>query len=320
MKALSRPIARPIFGSLAWLEDRLLPDYQLRYSPVFVVGTPRSGTTLLCQLVDHALATSYFTNLASRLRVQGIRRPPVAFSAWLAKSLKLTDRCQETFNSSYGRTRGWGNPNDSVMIWQHWFPNRYMDAGELPPDAQHAVYQAVARTERVFGHPFVDKCTHNSTRIRALVEIFPSALFIQCIRNPLATAQSIYVGWANSPHLWEAARPKEFEGLRHKSLIERVCGQVYFLERDIEEGLAAVPPERVLSVHYRDVCLSPEHEVSRIADFMNRHGASTKQIRPAPAGFPFSHARRIDVATHQALIDRLECLYGHEMVRLDEPS
>jgi len=323
IKRLLKPPARLVFGSLGWIQERLLPDYQLRYSPVFIIGIPRSGTTLLCQVANHALATCYFTNLASRLRVQGIRRPPVVFSAWLAKSFKLTDRRQETFQSDYGMTRGWGNPTDNVMIWQHWFPNHPMCAGELPPDDQRAVYQAVAGTERVFGRPFVDKCTHSSLRIPALAEVFPTALLILCIRNPLAIAQSLYVGWTRSgrpPDKWGAARPEEFEDLKHKSVVERVCGLVYYLQQNIAQGLAAVSPERILSVDYRNVCLDPQRQVSEIADFMNRHGAPTKQIRPVPTRFPFSHTRRVDVTTYQALIDQLEHLYGHEMERLDEPS
>jgi hypothetical protein len=323
IKELLRPLAACVFGPMGWLEDKLLPDYQLCYSPVFIVGPPRSGTTLLSQLVNHALATSYFTNLTSRLRVQGIRRPPAVLSAWLAKSLRLTDRRQETFESHYGHTRGWGSPNDTTMVWKHWFPNRFVGVGELTHEARRAVYQVVAGTERVFGRPFVDKSVENSVRIGALVEIFPTALFLRCIRNPLAVAQSIYIGKAASAKRpqdwWFSTRPKEFDNLRHKRLIEQVTGQVYFLERNIAEGLAVVLPKHILSVDYRSVCLNPQREVSRIEDFMNHHGATTEQIRPVPLCFPFSHARRIDVATYQALIDHLERLYGHEMTRLDEP-
>ena len=321
-KSLSRLAARLVFGPLGRLEDMLLPDYQLAHSPVFIIGPPRSGTTMLCQLLNYALATCYFGNLASRLRVQGIRNPPVVLSAWLTKLFRLMDKRVETFKSDYGRTRWLGNPSDSVMIWQHWFPNRYIDTGEFPADARRAVYQAVAGTERVFGRPFVDKTVENCTRLRALVEIFPTALFIRCSRNPLAVAQSSYIARlkTESPqdHWWPNTRPREYETLRHKSIVEQICGQVYFLEQNIAQGLAVVSPERILTINYKSVCMNPQHEINRIADFMNSYGACTEQIRSIPAQFPYSGIRRIPVAKYQALIEHLESLYGRQMTRLEE--
>jgi hypothetical protein len=40
IKYLIGPLVRPIFGPLGWLEDKLLPDYQLHYSPIVIVGLP----------------------------------------------------------------------------------------------------------------------------------------------------------------------------------------------------------------------------------------------------------------------------------------
>ncbi len=323
IKNMTGPLARPIFGPLGWLEERLLPDYQLQYSPIFIVGPPRSGTTLLSQLVTYTLATCYFTNLASRLRVQGIRRPPVVLSAWLAKQLKLIERREETFKSSYGRTQGWASPNDSAMIWGHWFSNRFTGPDELTPEAQRAVYQIVAGTEKVFDAPFVDKAAENSVRVGALVQIFPNALFLRCIRNPLAVAQSIYIARTQSGYpvdRWFSTRPKELQELRSKDLVEQVSGQVYFTEQNITEGLSLVSPDRILPIEYKKVCYEPQNQVKRIADFMNHHSAPTQQLRAPPTQFPYSYTRRLDVATYQLLIDQLERFYGYEMTRLGEPS
>jgi hypothetical protein len=289
---------------------------------VFIVGLPRSGTTLLLQLITHALDTCFFTNLASRLRVQGIRRPPVIISGWLANTLKLTARHQEGFASYYGHTRGLGRPNDTAMIWKHWFPDGYVKPGELSPQVRHAIYQSIAGTETVFGRPFVDKAAHNSSRIEALADIFPGALFLYCTRSPLAVAQSIFFGRTqkgDSPERWFSTKPKEYPDLARMGLIEQICGQVYYLERNIAESLRLLTPDRILVTDYKDVCHRPQSQINAIAEFMNRHGAPAKQIRPVPASFPYSHTRQVDIAIYESLKGSLERLYGHRIQELDEP-
>jgi hypothetical protein len=327
VKQLLRPPARLVLGCLGRMECLLLPDYQLRYSPTFIIGPPRSGTTLVLQLVTFAFPTCYFTNLASRFRVQHIYRPPVVFSAWLARQLRLTNQREENFRSDYGHTRGWGSPGDSAMIWQHWFSDGYYTGqGVLSPDQRQSLYNAVAWTEKIFDLPFVDKSTDNSVRIRALAEVFPTALFIQCVRSPLSTAQSLYIGRLTEiddgrPQSHTTfTKPKEFESIRFNGLVKQSCELLYYLEQNIAEDKTTLPQDRFLTVDYKAVCTNPQQEVSRIADFMNNHGLPTKHIREVPPNFPYSHVRRVNLDTYQTMIDHLERLYGHTIERLDEPS
>jgi hypothetical protein len=309
------------------MEYVLLPDCTLRYSPVFIVGVPRSGTTLVHQLATFALSTCYFTNLANRLRVQDTPRPPVVLSAWLARQVGLADHRSDPFTSDYGHTQGWGNPCDSAMIWQHWFSNgRYTGAGELSASQRNSLYHAVAWMEKIFDLPFVDKSTDNSVRIRALAEIFPTALFIQCVRSPLATAQSLYIGRLTEIDDGRPAsdttftKPKEFESIRLNGLIKQTCELLYYLEQNIAEDKATLPQDCFLTVDYKAVCLNPQQEISRIADFMNNHGLPTKNTREVPSEFPYSFVRRVGLETYETMIDHLEYLYGHKIKRLDEPS
>lgn len=325
-KTLKLP-ALLLLGPLGWLENTFLPDYQMRYPPVFIIGAPRSGTTLLQQVITYALSTSYLTNLAMRLRVKGISRPPVVLAAWLAKRLGLIERRVNPFNSNYGHTHGWGNPGDSVMFWQHWFSDGYYTgAGELSSERQRSLYQAVAGVEKIFGHPFVDKTTDNSVRIRALVEVFPDALFIQTIRSPLAVAQSIYIGRIDEiekgfPSSYTTfTKPKEFDAIRHKNLAEQACSLCFYIEQNIAEDKAVIPDDRFMTINYKSLCLNPQRELDRIFDFLNSHRSSVTQIRPLPETFPYSHVRQLDLPTYETLINHLEQLYNYEIERLDEKS
>lgn len=324
LKNLLRPFAWVVFNTLSWIEGKVSPEYKLYYSPTFIISPPRSGSTLLYQLVAHALSVSYFTNLTGRLRVQGSSEIPI-FTARLAKILGLVEGHRETFENHYGYGKGWGGPHTGES-WDQWFPNGYVRPGELCVRHQRAVYQAVAATERIFDRPFVNKGQKHSVRIQALVGIFPNALFIQCTRDPLAMAQSIFIARTRDfPYLprkpedprkaWFSVKPREYGRIKDKGLVEQVCEQVYFTEQDIAADRAIVGENRFHSVHYRDLCQNPQQEIQKIAEFMNNHGASTQIIRSTPVSFNFSSGRKIDKAIYLAMADYLEALYGRPMKR-----
>jgi hypothetical protein len=323
-KSILRPPARLIFSTLSWIEGKVSPEYKLHYSPTFFIGAPRSGSTLLYQLVAYTLSMSYFTNLTGRLCVQGSPAIPV-FTARLAKTLGLVERHSETFESYYGYGKGWGGPHTG-KIWDQWFPDGYIGSGELCARYQQAVYQAVAATERIFDRPFVSKGQKHSVRIQALVDIFPNALFIQLMRDPLAMAQSIFIARTRDfPYLprkpedprraWFSVKPKEYDRIKDKGLMEQACEQVYFTEQDIAADRAVVGEDRFHFVHYRDLCQDPRREVGKIAEFLTNHGAPTQVIRSIPVSFKFSSGRKIDEATYLAMADYLEALYGRPVER-----
>ena len=322
LKQTLRPVALLTFGVLGGIENKLRPEVELRYSPVFIVAPPRSGTTLLYQLMTGCMSTCYFTNLAQRLRVQGSEIIP-ALSARLVKWLRLDHRQDESFESYYGATEGLGGANEANGIWERWFPEdeHAIPPGYLSASDRQGVYRAVAVTEQVFGRPFVNKCIRHSVRIQALAEIFPTALFIQCTRNRLDTAQSIFIararerpfeleGICSPSQQWWSVRPKEHELMKHKGIVEQVCEQVFWVEQSIIAARCALGAYRFLGVDYKDLCHTPRRELDRVVRFMNDHGAPTEITHPVPDSFPYSTGRKIEPSVHQALAAYLGQLYG----------
>jgi hypothetical protein len=169
------------------------------------------------------------------------------------------------------------------------------------------MYRAVAGVERTFDTPFVNKNVKHSVRIRALVEVFPSALFIECRRDPLAIAQSIYRARAEtSTHReWWSVMPREIDQLRERNPIDQVCGQIYYVQRNIATDRLIIGPDRFLTVHYEMFCRHPNREIERIATFMNDHGAPTRVRRVLPEAFSVSGDRKVDEKTYEALRLRL---------------
>lgn len=306
-----------IFRILSWLESGFPGEYELRYSPTFIIGPPRSGTTLVRQLVAWAIPTSYFTNF-TRASWDTLGYPLPIMTARVVKLLGLTNHAA-SFESEYGFTTGIGRPVEGGDIWNYFFQtyNAPVEPEQLAPERQRLIYQAVAGTERIFDLPFVNKTVDLSVRIRALAKIFPSALFIQVVREPLDVAQSLYKArlYDYPDREFFSTRPRECEDLGNKSIVEQVCMQVYYIEKNIAFERSVVGPDRFLTVSYQAICEKPGRELERIAEFMNKYGAPARIVRSVPASFRYSHGCKIDQADYLAMAAYLEKLYrqDHEM-------
>ncbi len=322
LKNIARAPIKIILQGLSQLEKTLWPDEQLRYSPVFIVSPPRAGSTLLYQLMTRCMTTAYFSNFALRLRVQGSVVIPV-IAARIAALLKINRWQGKTFSSYYGASTDWGDPHEAHWIWDSVFPEdqHAIPPGYLSKDAQKEIYRMVAGTERAFNRPFVNKHIRNSVRIEALAEIFPTALFVHCRRNPLDVAQSIYLARTrdfpfaydavqNPLNWWFAVKPKEYPEIKRKGMIEQVCEQVYYVEQSIDQARAALGDARFFDINYKNLCALPQQEMIKLRDFMNAHNAPERITCQLPPSFPYVSGRKkdIDATTYATLKDYLQQL------------
>jgi len=300
-----------MFYGLNVLEKVQRGEYKLQYSPTFIVSPPRAGTTLTRQVVSWAIPTSYFSNLTA-ISSFHLGKPLPITTAKMAKRME-GDQNLGSFESNFGRTEGRGAPAEGETIWAYWFRNRYgpVEPEEVSPRQAQGMYRAVAATEHIFGLPFFNKTTVLSLRIQAVRKVFPNALFIQVMRDPLDTAQSIYKARTTRYPQWLGARPRECENIDGKSVLEQVCEQVYYVEKNIARERTAVGEQAFLTVHYKDVCQNPQREAERIAAFMDANGAPAKLTRPLPESFELSHGRKVEEAEYNEMRRLLDRLYHH---------
>ena len=308
---LCRKLARKAITLLARAEDLAAPERQLRYPPVFIVGPPRSGTTLVYQAMCHGLAIAYPTNLLTRLRLE---RSPLLYRLLAAVARATAASGPSAFQSDHGLTPGFGGPHEAWQIWNEHFPNEphYTPKGLLDEAQRRALYAAVAGIERAFHAPFVNKNVKHSVRIQALVEIFPRALFVEVVRDPLMTAQSIYLAQTTRPYSgpWYSVMPKGVDDLLDLDPIARSAAHVFWIQRDIAEDRERVGEERFLRVSYERFCAAPNEELATVARFMCEGGARTSLKRALPASFRCSHSQGVPDPVFEALRGNLATLYG----------
>lgn len=278
------------------IERTLSMGRKLRYPPVFIIGVPRSGTTILRQLIASTIQTSYISNFGDKL----FRNLGVPYPAISAIVLRLVDAkpIQITYTPTYGTTPGRGNPSESEHSWAYWFKRLIEEVApsDVLPQMKRAMYRGIAATQRLSGRPFVNKTTVLSLRIRALVDVFPGALFIHVQRDPIDVAQSLLVARDAYKNDWLGAKPRECEELPSDDVVGLICAQVRFTHQRIVTDQEKTGSDRFLTIEYEQLCANPPQELERVKRFFSKFGVPVTVVGEGPKSLPFTNGRRNEVS------------------------
>jgi hypothetical protein len=244
-------------------------------APVFILGAPRSGTSLLYKVLCLHPGAAYISNW--------MRRAP------RVPALALVNRVAPWFPQRR-RTVWFGNNSANAYVYdgQRSLPARLFPMpveGEpvfrscgigqgrqhgLPDPAQVAcVRKTFAALRRYAGGSFVvSKRIASNQRIPLLVEAFPAARFVNLIRDGRAVAYSLSrVGWWEDDVVWWlGCTPRQWREAGHDPW--ELCARHWVCElASINEGLRAVAPEQQLEVRYEELVEQPVPTLRRIAAF-----------------------------------------------------
>jgi hypothetical protein len=290
--------------ALAQMERPLLAvPGAIEHAPIFIVGAPRSGSTLLYQLVAQRFKVCYFSNAMMMF--------PDAPAA-LSRFLSALDGCSPhtDFRSYFGNTYGWRGPNQGYKAWDRWFPTDrdHVAWADIPAVRREEMRRTIASLQHRFDAPFVNKWQRNAARIAALAQIFPESIFVQVLRDKARTAQSLLYGrqtFLRDEATWLSVKPRNYRQIRTKTPIEQVCEQVFFLEREISADLESYAPHRYVVVRYEALCHDTHGELDRIRSSYDtvRPQAPLRVRGHVPASFPLSEQERVST-DEDALIRR----------------
>ena len=235
------------------------------FPPLFIVGAPRVGSTLLYQALVRGLNAAYFCNAAA-----AVPKCPAIITAMLAAAHGVCP--PEDFSSHYGSTAGWNAPAQGREIWGRWFPpdQAYVGPGRVTPSAILEMQQTVARVEQSCGSPFVSKSQGHAVRIRPLFEAFPDAVFVRISRDRHDVEASILRGrreCLGDERVWFSAKPSNYDTLCKKPPLAQIAGQIQGIEKDMDRDFAATSPDRGIGIRYEAFCESPRDHLQRIAAF-----------------------------------------------------
>lgn len=258
MNAGVRQALRSVVRRAAAMEARVVGPRSPRFVPVFIVGPPRSGTTLLYQAACAGLRVAYPTNLMVEGGLETAPHLYRALARLLGRRMEVLD-----FTSEHGRTRGPGSPHEAGALWNRWFD----DTHHLRPGAETAMKTAIACIEEVFEAPFVNKNVMHVPRLVALAGALPTARFVEVRRDLAATARSIERARvkAGATTAWWSVKPSNTAELLGLSLADQARGQVLGVQADLARARAVVGAERFFEVEYEALCAAPRTVLDDLA-------------------------------------------------------
>lgn len=254
---------------------------------IYIVGAPRSGTTLLSQVISKFLPVGYIDNLIARFWL----RPSVGIrlsSVMLGKD----SRRAIDFASKHGVTEGLAGPHEFGYFWSHGF--RLNQA-----KTHHLTLSEIARLDKTtlkasiekeilaqFDRPVVFKNVTCGFQAPLLTELHENSLFIHISRDIRATCASIlklrfdrYGDYST----WWSLKPSTFEKLP-KDPVRQVVQQVRDCRSEIQRQINQ-SGAHALEVTYEELCMNPNAVLKMVSDKLAFMGAPISDQGICP---PFS--------------------------------
>jgi len=281
------------------------------YPTLHIVGVPRSGTTLVSQLLASCTDLGYINNLIARFweaPVYGIR---------LSKML-VPPGTSSSFTSHYGRTGLISEPHEFGYFWSSILNYKEMyqkDNGNGEFIDWNRLKLILLNMTHAFAKPIVFKSFLLGWHVAEMQQILPKTCWIYIKRDPLETALSIAKLRKNllgERDQWASLKPKEYEWLKNEPYWRQIAGQVYFLEKNYSIQLAKVSPANKLEINYEQLCSKPINIVEQVIELLERQGGKITLQNIPPQEFT-RHSPSVESHPDARLIaEALHEFYGYE--------
>lgn len=270
---------KEINANLSIAEEKLSIESRQNYPIIFVMGTLRSGTTLMTQWLAATGEIAYPTNMMSRFYgapIIGAKIQRLLTDEKYNFRNEIMDfNSESNYQSENGKTKGALAPNEFWYFWRRFLKydteiEYIKDEKLLQQEGIYMLRNELIGIADVFEKPFALKgmiCNYN---IGFLDQMFDKALFIYTKRNPYANIESALKArekqFGNLDE-WYSFKIPEYTRLKKiENPIKQVAGQIYHANQAIQESLDKVAEDRKLIVEYEDFCENPEKYYVQMVD------------------------------------------------------
>lgn len=248
----------------------LLQDKGHLFPTLHILGAPRSGTTLVSQILASHLSIGYINNL-----IAAFWKAPI-YGIELSKRL-LGVEYKSNFDSSFGRTNGILEPHEFGYFWNYHL--NYSGLQQLGGSHESTInWEQLASTLNNmtyhFNAPVAFKSFLFGFHAAAAVEYLPKTCFIYIKRDFLDNAFSILKlrkQLNGNVEAWGSIKPIQYDSLKSLSVHEQIAGQILCMEHEYLSQLEQVPVGNRMHFQYEDVCENPANFLSKIKDLLGPH-------------------------------------------------
>jgi hypothetical protein len=263
---------------MLWLEELLYgvkPDGIPIDRPIFIIGSHRSGTTVLYDSLAKHPDLAFFTNASALLP-----KVPI-LNHRLGELLGLDEVALERFLKD-GVNVSSTTPSEGIRIWEYYTQNEAdhcLDETYDNPEMERYLKQTIIKHLQYFHKSrFLNKNPDNSVRLRYLNKLFPDAFFIHIIRDARAVCASYLKVQDRVHEFFGPDHPHAQHGTKVKGWDElvkiwdedkvSVVGQLWVqIIETINEDSKILPEDRFLEIRFEDFVLSPLDYFEKVLDF-----------------------------------------------------
>ncbi len=287
---------------LHYIDIAVAPSYEtsLKHSPIFFLGAPRSGSTLIYQVATDAFDVAFQSNR----HCQFYGAP--ALAERLFRPFK--NKAPSDYTSHHGQTKGWSAPSECGQWWYRFFRRApaYVTLADVDERKMHSFRRSLLALTEVADKPVVFKNLYASLRLAAIAKHIPEALFIVIKRNELDNAHSILEGRMKALgryDQWWSIPPPNVEQLKllrpAKQAVEQIRAVNNLINLAIEGD--CISSNRVLTLQYEKFCDDVHASMREVEKFFLTHGLTVSRRFDVPEKFSINRAIRIEKKLYSEL-------------------
>lgn len=217
----------------------------LNTPPIFIVGAPRSGTTMLYQLLLKEFKLFYFSNVSN-----------VFYDSPLLINYLIKNKINKvniTLQSNSGYVKGFFSPSEIGVLNEKWFENKNNI------QQTRSLFKTLSN---FYNRPIVVKNTFNTLRIDNIKQVFPNALILYITRNPFFNAQSIILN-QNGYKAIDRLHNKISLSDKNSTIFTKSV-KLLLHYHTIKTQIAEKYPNSVIEIAYENLCVNPKLYMDKI--------------------------------------------------------
>lgn len=219
---------------------------------IYIIGPPRSGSTVFYQLVTNYFDVLYVDNLAA------LARNNLFFGIGLSRK-KFGNQPHNNFFSRHGKTdKDQPHAPNEGLFWYKYLPKKehVVNLDALSPKKIRWIKMYHAAVKNRHKKPLVIKNLSFGMRLDLIRQMEPDARIILITRDPVDIIHSIYkarqqLNWPED-RLW-SIKPKNFRELEKRPVLEQIVLQYQGIMEEIN-GKRMLFGEHFMEISYEELC------------------------------------------------------------------
>ncbi|MGM0529777.1 MAG: sulfotransferase [Bacteroidota bacterium] len=237
---------------------------------IFILAPPRSGSTLLYQLLIEAFHNVHLTNLQNLL----FSTPMLGsfLSDWLCNKQRAN------FQSIRGFVPGMCGEAEGMKFWKYWMGQGLQpDNSRLKPSRLNKVKALLSKRYSSKEMVWISGYIGHVFCIDFLREYWPNAVFIHLYRDLVSNAYSLY---RSSPNRWFSLNPGGIQNVS-RDRYEEITRQIIRIHSIILDYYG----KDMFSLSYGELCETPHQVIKQIIDFASKNDIVLREKNPIPRIF-----------------------------------